>query len=62
MEEKLKKVKELLKKYNQEHLLSAYDEFDDIQKESLLDQILDIDFEQMEKLYQKTSQEISMLP
>ena len=60
MEEKLKKVKELLKKYNQEHLLSAYDEFDDIQKESLLDQILDIDFEQMEKLYQKTQRPIEM--
>ena len=60
MEEKLKKVKELLKKYNQEHLLGAYEEFDDIQKEFLLDQILDIDFEQMEKLYQKTQKPIEM--
>ena len=52
MEEKLVKVKELLKKHNQEHLLTFFDDLTLENKELLLNQILDIDFELMSKLYE----------
>lgn len=54
MEEKLKRVNELLTKYHQEHLLTVYNNLDKEKQEKLLNQILAIDFEQMEKLYQST--------
>lgn len=60
MEEKLIKVKELLKKYNQEHLLTFYDDLTPENKELLLNQILDIDFELMSKLYQNTKKEVEI--
>lgn len=60
MEEKLIKVKELLKKYNQEHLLTFFDDLSAENKELLLDQILDIDFELMSKLYENTKKEIDI--
>lgn len=53
MNEKLKKAQELVKKYNQEHLLKFYDEKSDEEKEILLDQILSIDFDLMNQLYDK---------
>lgn len=54
MEEKLNKVKELLKKQNQEQLLN----YPMMQtKEELLDSILDINFEQLNGLYQKATQQ-----
>lgn len=46
------KAKEILKKYNQEHLLSFYDELDDEQKEFLVNQILRINFKQIFDLYE----------
>jgi len=51
MDKKYEKAKELVKKYNQEHLLKFYDEKSKEEKEELLDQILSIDFELMMKLY-----------
>ena len=51
MNEKYEKAKELVKKYHQEHLLKFYDDLDDEKKKELLDQILTIDFDLMEKLY-----------
>ena len=56
MEEKLKKVKEIIKKHNQEHLLVMFEKLDDNNKEKLLDQILAIDFELSEKLYKSISE------
>lgn len=41
----INETKELLKKYNQEQLLRFYDELDDMQKETLLEQIASIDFD-----------------
>lgn len=41
----------LVKKYNQEHLLAFFDELSDVAKESLLQQILNIDFELVAELY-----------
>lgn len=52
MEEKLKKVKEILCEYEQEQLLANFDNLAEEKKDELLDQILQIDFEQMKKLYE----------
>ena len=60
MEEKLVKVKELLKKYNQEHLLTCFDELTSENKELLLNQILNIDFDLMSKLYEGTKKEVEI--
>lgn len=60
MDEKLIKVKELLKKYNQEHLLTSFDDLSTENKELLLDQILDIDFELMSKLYENTKKDVDI--
>jgi len=51
-------IKEKLKKYNQEHLLTFYDELAQEQKENLLEQISKINFEQMKELYEKTKKKI----
>ena len=51
MEEKLRKVKSILKKYDQEHLLSFYDELDTEGKDNLLNQILHINFDFIMQLY-----------
>ena len=51
MEDKLNIVKEILKKYNQEHLLYFYDELSEEQQNILIDQILNIDFEKIINLY-----------
>ena len=59
MEEKLKKVKEILSKENQEHLLSKFDALDENQKEILLDQILQIDFNQMTKLFESVGKNVN---
>ena len=51
MEEKLKKVKEILKEQNQEQIL----EYQIENNEELLDKILNINFEQLNKLYEKAT-------
>ena len=56
MDDKLKKAKEILKKYNQEHLLQFYNELTDAQRSNLLKQILSIDFEEILYLYENTIQ------
>ena len=45
------KAKEILKEYNQEHLLSFYDELYDEQKKFLVIKILRIYFKQIFDLY-----------
>lgn len=45
-----------LKQYNQEHLLTFYNELTKEEKEKLLNQISKIDFEQMKQLYLKTKE------
>ncbi len=54
MDEKLKEVQKVLKKYHQEQLLRSYDKLIEAKKEELLNQILKIDFEHMQKLYEET--------
>ena len=58
MEAKLEEAKNILKKYNQEHLLSQYDKLNEEKKEYLLNQILNINFDLINKLYEETKHEI----
>ena len=58
MEDKLKTVKSILKKYDQEHLLNFYGELTDSQKTFLLNQILNIDSEEILQLYEESKVEI----
>lgn len=51
MEEKLILAKQILKKYNQDHLLYFYDELSANEKDILLNQILRIDFNKILTLY-----------
>ena len=54
MDDKLIKAKNILKEYNQEHLLYFYDELDEKQKETLLNQILTTRFNQILNLYKNS--------
>ena len=47
-------LKELLKKHNQEHLISGYERLDEIKKEQFLKDLEKIDFDFIESLYNKT--------
>lgn len=51
MEERLKIIEEKLKEEGQEHLLIKYNDFNDANKEKLLNQIEKINFDLMKKLY-----------
>ena len=51
MEYTIEDVKAKLKKYNQEHLLYFYDELSEEEKNILINQILNIDFEKIINLY-----------
>ena len=57
MDTQLEEVKDILKKYGQEHLLNHYNELDEKKKEILLDQIRNIDFELVKKLYDSTKEQ-----
>lgn len=57
MENKLKEVKAILKKYNQEHLLNHYETLDEKHKQKLLEEIMQIDFELVNSLYKNANQE-----
>lgn len=59
MEEKLKKVKEILKRENQEQLLANFENLSEGKKEILLEQILQIDFHQMKELYENVGKNIA---
>ena len=54
-------AKEILKKYKQEHLLYFYDELTDEEKETLINQICEIDFKQIFNLYEASKNE-EMIP
>lgn len=51
MKKSLLDIKEKLKKYKQEHLLLKYDELNELDKERLLNQIKNIDFDLINGLY-----------
>lgn len=60
MDTELHNTMQILKKYNQEHLLGFYDELTDSQKEILLSQINQVDFAQMEQLYLRSTMDDSI--
>lgn len=69
MEDNLRRVKAVLEKYGQQHLLQFYDELTDSQKQFLIDQILSINFDEILYLYEKSkfdvtdsTEEIAPLP
>lgn len=62
MNEKLEVIKQILKKYHQEHLLNFYDELSEEEQEKLLNQIATIDFETMQKLYEGTQNKLTNMP
>ena len=51
---KLLKAKEILKKYDQEHLLCLYEELSNEEKDLLINQILEINFDEILKLYKNS--------
>ena len=51
MQEKYLLVKEKLKKYGQEQLLTKYQDFDEMTKEKFLEDVINTDFEQILELY-----------
>ncbi len=58
METQFEKAKKILKKYNQEHLLAFYDKLSQEEKNKLINQILSINFEQINKLYENTKKQV----
>ena len=60
MDVELKKIKEKLKKYGQEHLLMKYDELDEEGKEKLVAQIESIDFDLMKTLYEQAKNPVDV--
>lgn len=59
MEENYEKALNIIKKYNQEHLLNNFENLSQDKKEKLLNQILNIDFDQIKNLYELTKNEVS---
>ena len=58
MDEKYMAAEEVLKKYGQEHLLSQYEKLSEENKSKLLDEILTLDFNQIEELYKRINQTV----
>ncbi len=54
MDNSLEEVKSILKKYNQEHILNRYEMLDERTQKKLIEQILSIDFELINSLYNDT--------
>jgi len=60
MNGRIEKIKETLKKYDQEHLLLNYEKMNDEEKEKLLNQIEEIDFELMNNLYAQATKPVDL--
>ena len=58
MEEKYEAAKKILEKYGQEQLLSNYERLTEDKKKQLLDEILTLDFNQIEELYKRINQTV----
>ena len=58
--DRVEETKKLLKKYNQNHIIKLLDELDEEKKESLIEQINNIDFHQMSELYANTKKEVEI--
>ena len=58
MKNNYEKAKKILKEYKQEHVIKFIDNSDIETKNELINQVLRIDFEELEELYQKTFEDI----
>ncbi len=58
MNEEFEKAKDILKKYNQEHLLMCYNKLIEKDRDELVEQILKIDFKQVDELYESVKNTI----
>lgn len=58
--DKVEETIELLKTYNQEHIIKLIDKLDTKQKEELIEQIQNIDFAQISELYQNTKKNMEI--
>ena len=56
--ENYNKVIDILKKYNQEHIIKLIDKSNSENKRKLINQVLNIDFEELKELYEKTFEEL----
>lgn len=52
----INEAQELLKKYGQEHILEHWEKINETQKQTLLEQIANIDFENLAKLYKEINE------
>ena len=52
------KVKDILKKYKQQHIIELIDKSDLEVKNKLINQVLNIDFEELKELYDKTFEDL----
>lgn len=58
MNNKYNKAKEILKRYNQNHVIPFLKSLDGTINDNLVDQILKIDFEELKELYDKTFEDL----
>ena len=58
--DKTKDAIEILKTYNQDHIIRLLDKLEGEKKQELIDQIMKIDFNQIHELYEKTKKEIEI--
>ena len=58
MNKNYEKAKEILIKYKQEHIIDFIDKSDEVTKNNLINQVLNIDFEELKYLYDKTFEEL----
>ncbi len=54
--EKLEKAEEILKKYNQTEVIELLDKLDDEKKEKLTDSVLNVDFENLTKVFNRSQE------
>ena len=60
MEKKIQDVVDVLKEYNQEHIINLLNKLEEPKKQELLEQINKIDFHQIMELYDNTKKEIEI--
>ncbi len=58
--DKMQDTIDLLKTYNQEHVIRLLERLDDRKKQELIEQIRKIDFQQLQELYENTKKEIEI--
>ena len=60
MEEELRTAKEILEKHNQNHLVKVLNKLQEARQKEMINQILSIDFEELDELYELTGKPIDI--